>query len=171
MIVVVAVTVAVGQKSSSSLSPPSLCSPEVLSSLDAFSANLLLFTCISSNLWETRCIYVIDGNGGLYRALNDRGILNDMKSRGIEYVQIYCVDNILVKLPDLHFIGFCIENSADCGAEVVQKLDPEEAIGVVGVVNGRYQLTYFGVTAVECSPTTHVGQGSIAGHRRTPKPR
>ncbi|CAH8857087.1 unnamed protein product [Trichobilharzia szidati] len=89
---------------------------------------------------KSRLAFSPDGNGGLYRALNDRGILNDMKSRGIEYVQIYCVDNILVKVPDLHFIGFCIENSADCGAEVVQKVDPEEAIGVVGVVNGRYQV-------------------------------
>ncbi|CAH8519081.1 unnamed protein product [Schistosoma turkestanicum] len=84
-----------------------------------------------------------DGNGGLYRALKERGILDDMKSRGIEYVQIYCVDNILVKIPDLHFIGYCIENNADCAAEVVQRLDPEEPIGVVGVVDGRYQIVEY----------------------------
>lgn len=76
----------------------------------------------------------------MYRALKERGILDDMKLRGIEYVQIYCVDNILVKVPDLHFIGYCIENNADCAAEVVQKLDPEEPLGVVGVVDGQYQV-------------------------------
>jgi len=77
-----------------------------------------------------------DGNGGLFRALQENDILNHMKNRGIKHVYVYCVDNILAKVADPEFIGFCISRNADCGNKVVKRVEGE-SVGVTCLLNGK----------------------------------
>lgn len=72
-----------------------------------------------------------DGNGGLYRALKDNGILEDMIQKNIKHIHMYCVDNVLVKVADPVFIGFAIKNGFELATKAVRKRDASESVGLI----------------------------------------
>jgi UDP-N-acetylglucosamine/UDP-N-acetylgalactosamine diphosphorylase len=81
-----------------------------------------------------------DGNGGLYSSMVKNNVLEHMDSRGVAYIHIYGVDNVLVKVGDPRFLGACIEKKVDVGAKCVVKQDPDEKVGLVCVVGSQYEV-------------------------------
>jgi UDP-N-acetylglucosamine/UDP-N-acetylgalactosamine diphosphorylase len=111
-----------------------------------------------------------DGNGGLYDALRECRVLQKMRDRGVQYVHVYGVDNILVKIADPTFIGYCISKDAEAGAKVVQKSHPREAVGIICKVKGEFQVVeYSEISDAIANATTSDGRlkfsaGSICNH-------
>lgn len=77
-----------------------------------------------------------DGNGGLFRALKEEDVMADMERRQIKHVFVYCVDNVLVKVADPEFLGFCISREAECGNKVVARRQGE-SVGINGLIDGK----------------------------------
>ncbi|MFC1670984.1 UTP--glucose-1-phosphate uridylyltransferase [Spirochaetota bacterium] len=71
-----------------------------------------------------------DGHGGSLTALKTSGCLDWLKSRGIETISYFQVDNPLVKIIDPVFIGFHIERGALVSSKAVKKTIPAEKVGV-----------------------------------------
>lgn len=78
-----------------------------------------------------------DGNGGIYKALITGGSLEDMERRGVEHLQVYCVDNCLAKVADPTFFGWAAGKDLDIATKVVRKRDPAESVGLVMLRNGK----------------------------------
>ena len=71
-----------------------------------------------------------DGHGGIFRAMLRRGVLEDMKRRGVEWIFTGGIDNVLVRLEDPCFLGFLAENGYELGGKSVYKRNAQEKAGV-----------------------------------------
>jgi UDP-N-acetylglucosamine/UDP-N-acetylgalactosamine diphosphorylase len=66
---------------------------------------------------------------------------------GIEWLNVFAVDNVLQKIADPIFVGATIMSGCPAGAKVVRKVSPDERVGVMCKENGKpsiveyYELT------------------------------
>ncbi len=72
-----------------------------------------------------------NGNGGWYGSLKRAGLYEDLKKRGVEWLNIYAVDNVLQRIADPVFVGATIDSGVNCGAKAVCKTNPYEKVGVL----------------------------------------
>lgn len=72
-----------------------------------------------------------NGNGGWFASMQRAGLVDDLKKKGVEWLNIYAVDNVLQRIADPVFVGATIESGVNCGAKVVCKNNPYEKVGVL----------------------------------------
>lgn len=66
------------------------------------------------------------GTGQALRALAGSSALEQMRDRGVECLHILGTENVLARVCDPVFIGFCRDLDIDCACKVVDRLDPNE---------------------------------------------
>ena len=88
-----------------------------------------------------------NGNGGWFSSMKKWGILDIIHNEGIEYLNVFAVDNVLQRIADPCFVGAVIKHQVEAGAKVVKKAAPDEKVGVMCLEDGRpsvveyYELT------------------------------
>ena len=78
-----------------------------------------------------------DGHGGIFRAMLGRGVIDDMKKRGIKWIFVGGIDNILVQLADPCFLGYISLNGYKLGGKSLIKRDAYEKAGVFCKKGGK----------------------------------
>jgi len=75
------------------------------------------------------------------------GLLPMLKRDGIEWLNVFAVDNVLQRIADPAFIGAVILSGAASGGKVVSKAEPTERIGVLCLEDGTPSVVeYFEMT-------------------------
>ena len=88
-----------------------------------------------------------NGNGGWYKSLLRAGLDQDIQKRGVEWLNVFAVDNVLQRIADPVFVGATILSGRVCGSKVVRKVSPHERVGAMCLENGKpsiveyYELT------------------------------
>lgn len=88
-----------------------------------------------------------NGNGGWFKSLLKAGLDKDILEKGIEWLNVFAVDNVLQQIADPVFVGATMQSGCVSGAKVVRKCDPYEKVGAMCLENGKpsiveyYELT------------------------------
>lgn len=88
-----------------------------------------------------------NGNGGWFSSMANGGILEIVKNNGIEWLNVFAVDNVLQRMADPCFVGAVIARGCSSGAKVVKKNAPDEKVGVMCLEDGRPSIVeYYDLT-------------------------
>ena len=117
-----------------------------------------------------------DGHGGTLYALaapgtdGAPGCLAEMRELGVRTLFYFQVDNPMVKIADPAFLGLHRQADAEMSFKVIEKVAPEERLGVVVRVDGRPQVIEYSDLPAELAElrepdgSLQLWAGSIAVH-------
>ena len=87
------------------------------------------------------------GNGGWFASLKKAEILDKLVAQGVEWLNVFSVDNVLQKIADPMFVGAVIKSNCKSGSKVVAKKDPHERVGAMCLEDGKPSIVeYFELT-------------------------
>ncbi|MBQ3145238.1 MAG: UTP--glucose-1-phosphate uridylyltransferase [Clostridia bacterium] len=81
-----------------------------------------------------------NGNGGIFNSMLREGAIKDMDKRGIEWIFIGSVDNVLLKNVDVLLLGITALKGTKIGTRTVLKRNPEEKVGVLCKQNNKVKV-------------------------------
>lgn len=84
-----------------------------------------------------------NGNGGWFSSMVKAGLLSDIRERGIEWINVFAVDNCLQRIADPVFVGATIAYGRESGAKVVRKAAPDEKVGVLCTEDGKPSIAEY----------------------------
>lgn len=84
-----------------------------------------------------RPVMTPNGNGGWYGSLMSSECGGIIAKEGIEWLNVFGVDNVLQRICDPVFIGATLKSRLPCSGKVVKKSCVEEKVGVLCKENGR----------------------------------
>ncbi|MCM1506797.1 MAG: UDPGP type 1 family protein [Ruminococcus flavefaciens] len=84
-----------------------------------------------------------NGNGGWFSSIVRAGLLDDIKNKGVEWINVFAVDNVLQQIADPCFIGAVINSGSQSGSKVVSKASPDERVGVLCTEDGRPSIVEY----------------------------
>ncbi len=78
-----------------------------------------------------------NGNGGWFESMEKAGILASLKEKGVKWLNVFGVDNVLQRIADPCFIGAVIDRDCESGAKAVRKADRDEKVGALCLEDGH----------------------------------
>ena len=84
-----------------------------------------------------------NGNGGWFISMVRAGLLDTIKKLGVEWLNVFSVDNVLQKIADPVFVGAVLKHGCVCGSKVVSKADPYEKVGVLCLEDGKPSIVEY----------------------------
>lgn len=111
-----------------------------------------------------------NGNGGWFKSMIRAQLDKDLKERGVEWLNVFAVDNVLQRIADPVFVGATIASGCVSGAKVVRKVSPHERVGAMCLEDGKpsiveyYELTPEMAEAVDENGSLLYGFGVILNY-------
>ena len=84
-----------------------------------------------------------NGNGGWFISMANAGLLKNVKELGVEWLNVFSVDNVLQKIADPIFVGAVLKHQCVSGSKVVAKADPYEKVGVLCLEDGKPSIVEY----------------------------